>query len=325
MKYDVVDRITLSPGTDEYKKYVQLHNGLIKLNSEAIDAQYVWVALNGQLLTPSVDYYVTDNKNYVKINNTIAENDVVQVIQFAANKTQNKFGWSQFKDMLNRTHYKRLSDKENVTLATELHEYDQTITVINGDNLPAPVAGSRQPAVIFIDRERIEYFVRNGDTISQFRRGTLGTGVKAVYPADTKVFNASGVNSMPYRDETKSTVFTADGTTATYELDFTPNNINEFEVFVAGKRLRKNAISSYTFNDVNGPTAQDSPEGDTTLAPEFSLNGSTLQLLNTPIQNTKVIVVRKQGQIWTDPGTALADSDSNISRFLRAATVDLPR
>ena len=325
LKYDVVDRITLSPGTDEYKKYVQLHNGLIKLNSEAIDAQYVWVALNGQLLTPSVDYYVTDNKNYVKINNTIAENDVVQVIQFAANKTQNKFGWSQFKDMLNRTHYKRLSDKENVTLATELHEYDQTITVINGDNLPAPVAGSRQPAVIFIDRERIEYFVRNGDTISQFRRGTLGTGVKAVYPADTKVFNASGVNSMPYRDETKSTVFTADGTTATYELDFEPNNTNEFEVFVAGKRLRKNAISSYTFDDVNGPTAQDSPEGDTTLAPEFSLNGSTLQLLNTPIQNTKVIVVRKQGQIWTDPGTALADSESSIAKFLRASTVDLPR
>ena len=29
---------------------------------------------------------------------------------------------------------------------------------------------------------------------------------------------------------------------------FTPNNVNEFEVFVAGKRLRKNSISSYVFS-----------------------------------------------------------------------------
>ena len=36
--------------------------------------------------------------------------------------------------MLNRTHYKRLTDKENITLATDLHPHDQSITVVNGEN-----------------------------------------------------------------------------------------------------------------------------------------------------------------------------------------------
>jgi hypothetical protein len=325
ISYDVVDRINLVPGTEEYQKYIHLHNGLIKLNQEAIDAQYLWVSINGQLLTPSVDYFVTDNKQYVKIESTISENDVVQVVHFAASKTQNKFGWSQFKDMLNRTHYIRINNEEEVTLAKDLYQYDQSITVINGEALPSPVAGSTKPAIIMIDGERIEYFVRNGNVISQFRRGTLGTGVKNMYPADTVVLNISGKNSMPYKDETLTTIFTADGTSSTYELDFTPNNINEFEVFVAGKRLRKNSINNYIFNEVTGPVALDSPEGDETLSAEFTINSNQLVLTSTPIQNTKVIVVRKQGQRWSNPGIALADSDSNISRFLRAATVDLPR
>ena len=325
INYDVIDRINLVPGTDEYQKYIHLHNGLIKLNQEAIDAQYLWVSINGQLLTPSVDYFVTDNKQYVKIESTISENDVVQVVHFAASKTQNKFGWSQFKDMLNRTHYIRINNEEEVTLAKDLYQYDQSITVINGEALPSPVAGSLKPAIIMIGGERIEYFVRNGNVISQFRRGTLGTGVKNMYPADTVVLNISGKNSMPYKDETLTTIFTADGTSSTYELDFTASNINEFEVFVAGKRLRKNSINNYIFNEITGPVSQDSPEGDETISAEFTVNGNQLVLTTTPTQNTKVIVVRKQGQQWTEPGTALADSDSNISRFLRAARVDLPR
>ena len=302
-----------------------MQGGLIKLNQEAIDAQYIWVSINNELLIPSVHYFVTDNKMYVKIIKKIEENDTVQVVHFAAPKTQNKFGWSQFKDMLNRTHYKRLTDKENISLAVDLYEYDQSITVVNGENLPAPVAGSRIPAVLFIEGERIEYFVRNGNVISQFRRGTLGTGVKHMYSEGTKVLNSGAENTMPYKDETITTIFTADGYSKTYTLDFTPSNVNEFEVFVAGKRLRKNIIDNYKFDDTNGPISQDSPEGDETLSAEFSVNGNQLTLLDMPLLNTKIIVIRKQGKIWKETGTAMAESDSDIAKFLRAATVDLPR
>jgi hypothetical protein len=143
-----------------------------------------------------------------------------------------------------------------------------------------------------------------------------------VYLEGENVYNQGPTATMPYKDETLTTQFIADGTTATYSLDFIPTSANEFEVFVGGRRLRKNAISSYVMPN---PTAQDSPEGDATLAAEFSVDGSTLTLLETPIENVKVIVVRRQGILWNTPGTPLGESDTDISRFLRAATVDLPR
>ena len=127
---------------------------------------------------------------------------------------------------------------------------------------------------------------------------------------------------MPYKDETLTTVFTADGTSSVYTLDFTSTSVNEFEVFVAGKRLRKNTISSYDFTNL---VAQDSPEGDVTLPAEFSVDGDTLTLLETPPENVKVTVVRRQGIEWTSPGTPLGESESDIARFLRASTVSLPR
>ena len=127
---------------------------------------------------------------------------------------------------------------------------------------------------------------------------------------------------MPYKDETITTIFAGDGTTSIFELDFAPQSIDEFEVFVAGKRLRKNAISSYNFETL---VAQDSPEGDVTLAAEFSLQGSALTLLNAPAENQKIIVIRRQGKIWSEQGTPLSQADTDIGRFLRATSVDLPR
>ena len=67
IEYDVVDRINLTPGTEVYQKYLHLQGGLIKLNQEAIDAPIYMGIINNELLIPSVHYFVTDNKMYVKI------------------------------------------------------------------------------------------------------------------------------------------------------------------------------------------------------------------------------------------------------------------
>jgi hypothetical protein len=224
--------------------------------------------------------------------------------------------------MLNRTHYKRLDDTAGIQLVTDLNWYDQKIIISDGSTLPIPDATSSVPGVIFIGGERIEYFVRNDNVLSQLRRGTLGTGVKDTHIEGTTVFNSGLTSVMPYKDETLTTQFIADGISSTYTLDFVASSINEFEVFVGGKRLRKNAISSYV--SLN-PTYQDSPEGDVTLPAEFSVNGSTLTLTTTPTENVKVTVVRRSGIIWTNPGTQLSKADSDIARFLRDSTVDLPR
>tara|TARA_B110000090_G_scaffold78344_1_gene89240 strand:+ start:4696 stop:19641 length:14946 start_codon:yes stop_codon:yes gene_type:complete len=340
-QYDIVDRVSLTVGTANWYQYNHIQAGLIELSKPALDAQYVWITLNGNLLIPSVHYYVTDNKRYVKINVDIQTNDVVELLHFADPVLANKYGWSQFKDMLNRTHYKRLDDRNGVMLATDLTWYDQSITVTDGSTLPEPTPQSRVPGILFINGERIEYFVRNGNVLSQLRRGTLGTGVKATYLAGENVYNQGPSATIPYKDETLTAQFLADGETATYALDFDPTDTQQyplkpgqtiydlFEVFVAGKRLRKDAISSYVQPIKNGDgiqvIAQDSPEGDVTLPAEFSVDGSTLTLTVTPTENVKVTVVRRQGVRWTEPGISLSDAESDISRFLRAATVDLPR
>lgn len=327
--YDVVERTPVNIESDKYFEIRQLRNGLIPLRSRAVDAQYVWVVRNGDLLNPSVDYSVTENGRYIKLVDTLDENDVIETIHFANATVKNKFGWRQFKDMLNRTAYHRLDGTKNYVLTKDLNWYDRSITLDDASNLPNP-QGNRNPGVIFIQGERIEYFVRDGNVLKQLRRGTLGTGVPTVHVAGTEVYDQSRDSIMPYKDEILTTIFDGDETTDSFELDFTPSSVNDFEVFVAGRRLRKNSVSAYRFEYAeNGNTissiAQDSPEGDVTLPAEFTVAGSTLTLIDPPGANQKIIVVRKIGKLWTDPGTPLSSADTDIGRFLRARTVDLPR
>ena len=113
---DVVTRNPITIGTDNYAEYHQLTNGIIKLRKLAIDAEYVWIVVNGTLLTPSVDYYLQDDRQTVRIVTDINANDVVELIHFSNDVIVPKFGYRQFKDMLNRTHFKRLGDDVEYTL-----------------------------------------------------------------------------------------------------------------------------------------------------------------------------------------------------------------
>ena len=135
--------------------------------------------------------------------------DVVQVIHFADNVIVDKFGWRQFKDMLNRTHYKRISD--TYSLAQDLNWYDKSIHVVDATGLPEPEYNAKYPGVIFIEGERIEYFNRTGNELRQIRRGTLGTGVKDLYEAGTDLMEQGVDQTMPYQDETEVLTVTAGG------------------------------------------------------------------------------------------------------------------
>ena len=50
--------------------------------------------------------------------------------------------------------------------------------------------------------------------------------------------------------------------------------------------------------------------------PEFTVTGTTLTITEST-KNAKVIIIRKQGRIWSDPGTQLSKAEGNIARFLR--------
>jgi hypothetical protein len=320
--FDVVTRNPITVGTDNYSEYHQLTNGIIKLRKAAIDAEYVWVTLNGDLLTPSVDYYLQDDKMSIRILKDINLNDVVELIHFSNSTIVGKFGYRQFKDMLNRTHFKRLGDDVEYLLAENLNWYDTKIFVSGAAGLPVPNKDKGIPGIVFIGGERIEYYLKEDNVLRQLRRGTLGTGIKPLHSAGAQVLDQSIYQTVPYKDETTSQTFTADGSTNSYTIDFIPNNVNEFEIFAGGRRLRKNSISSF---DVTQDL--DSPEGDITLAAEFSVDGVTpvVTLTTTPAINTKITVVRRIGKRWTDPGTPLRLQENNIGRFLRNKEVTLPK
>ena len=175
---------------------------------------------------------------------------------------------------------------------------------------------------MFINGERIEYLIKQGNVLRQIQRGTLGTGVASIHEAGSDVYNQGPMQTAPYMDQTIVDEQVGDGSTTVFPLAFTPNSVNEFEVFVAGKRLRKNAIQQF-----NPTLDQDSPEADETAPAEFSVDGTTASviLLNTPAVNANIKIVRRQGKRWTDPGISLNDAESLVARFFKAEKVELPK
>jgi hypothetical protein len=321
INYDIIARDTLVVDSTNYFEYQNLTNGIIRLRQSAADAQYVWVAVNGTVLSPSVDYKVSNDQQFLKIENNLQLNDVIDIVHFTAPKYTAKFGYRQFKDMLNRTHYKRLGNDNKYYITQTLHWYSQEIFLGDTTGLTEPNVTLGRPGVLFVDGERIEYFLLFPDRVGQLRRGTLGTGIKSSYDAGTEVFDQSAFQTVPYKDETITEIFTSDGSTENITLSWVPQSVNEFEIFVAGKRLRKNSIRSY-----NPTLGMDSPEADVVLPAEFSVTGTstTCTLLVAPPVNTKIIVVRRIGKLWNS-NTPLSQTENDIARFLRAKEVSLPQ
>lgn len=212
-KFDVVERTQMSEGSEGYYEYRTLKNGLIRLREQAVDVAYIWVSVNGTLLTPTADYVLLENKRYIKMITPLADDDVVDIIHFSNPPVSSKFGWRIFKDMLNRYHYKRLGSGINYVLAEPLRYFDKIITLETAESLPTPALSSRIPGVIFINGERIEYFRRDGNVLKQIRRGTLGTGVKTIHSAGDSVYNQSIDANIPYKDE----VVTFEASAGTYK------------------------------------------------------------------------------------------------------------
>ena len=108
--------------------------------------------------------------------------------------------------------------------------------------------------------------------------------------------------------------------------------MNEFDVFVAGKRLRKaipvdpnNTTADYNYYVYDETKDQDSPGGDVVVAPEFTIQNNILTVVNAPLNNTEVKIIRKTGKIWNDDGVSLANSKNTISKFLTDSTYKLAR
>jgi hypothetical protein len=318
-----VDRLTpsisLVPGTREYFEISGKLGGTFKLRQTALAGDFVWIIKNGELLMNNVDYTLEDDRITIRLAEYINTTDTIEVMAFTNTVVTESFGYMQFKDMLNRVHYKRLNKDKTTLLAKGLSQLDKEIEVEDSSVLDEPNPARNLPGIIELNGERIEYFTKIGNVLGQLRRGTLGTGVPEYHSSGLMIQNLGPSETIPYKDSYVVKTVASDGLSDSVTLPYIPN-LNSVEVFVGGYRLKKNDYVIY--NNLEYPY---SPEGDQVLPAEFSTTGTTvLKLTTVPVEGVRIVVVKKQGKLWNDLGKRLATSDNPVANFVKAVNVVLP-
>ena len=251
---NVTSNVVLVADTLEYYYYKEIQSGLIKLDSAVADDNYIWVIQNNTLLVPSIDFKVTADKLSIQLARSPLISDTITLITFGNNILTAGIAYQQFKDMLNRTHFKRLSANKRTTLHRQLKWNDLSIVLTDATNFDDPNPAKNLPGVIEIRGERIEYFSKVGNVLSKLRRGTLGTGVYNLNPAGEFAQNIGSTETIPYVETSTVEQIISDGshivnlgfapsksaTTWTYASGYSSNipsgygQCNDIEVFVGG-------------------------------------------------------------------------------------------
>ena len=278
--------------TQRREVFEGVYSGEFYLESTPTKSDYVFVWLNGNTLIQGHDYLVEGNKIKIYSKNVLLT-DRIDVMYFKAVSAINAVGYRIFKDMLNRTFYKRISQTHTTRLSLPLDIGDETITVDDGSKLN-PVDGSTlKPGVIFIDKERIEYFYKNGNVLGNLRRGTLGTGIKA-HASGAQVVDAGAQQTVPYADTINTKTYTGDGSTVTFTTTYAPSSASELDIFIGGQRLLLTSEDGSTNN--------------------YTVDGSTtsVTLSSAPASGVQVKILQKRGQVWYAPGENTASDGTGL-------------
>ena len=251
---------------------------------------------------------------------------------FALDTAVKATGFRMFKDMLNRIFYKRISKNATTEIAEDIVLGASEIQVKDGTKLAQPQQiissdGSTittiVPGVIFIDKERIEYFIKSNNLLSQIRRGTLGTGIKE-HSSGVEVVDASGTQPIPYADTVNTATFTGDGNTvaftATQTLTSTLNQnvtatgipADQIDIFIGGQRLLMTSEDGSTIN--------------------YSISGNVITLSKAPASGTQVKILHKKGQVWYTAGPdgnpangqGLQSSTTQPAKFIAGEPTNAP-
>jgi hypothetical protein len=225
---------SIVPQSPEYFTYRNIFGGILKLESTVLSEDCVWVIKNETLLTPSIDYVL--NSDYSSITLAVNPNitDKIKIIVFGGNILTSGISYMQFKDMLNRTSYIRLSANKQTKLAADLRATDKTIIVEDASNFDTPNPALNKPGIIEIRGERIEYFTLQGNVLGQLRRGTLGTGVPKLHKQGSVVQDIGTSETIFYNDTVLTQQIVSNGTNIVNNLNYVPSKIDGNWVFESG-------------------------------------------------------------------------------------------
>jgi hypothetical protein len=324
-------------------------SGRYLLSRTVLNSNYLWVEVNGSNLTNNYDYKIdADGQTLILSDSFILKpTDNVVVMSISDITSQSILGYRMFKDSLGRTSYKRLSLQNTTQLAQPLTSTDTTITVVDASVLGHPNISRNQPGILLIFGERIEYYVKTGNVLSQIKRGTFATGVRSLYPAGTAVIDQSPQQNIPVLDYTQTERIITSVSTATFDL----NNINfttalntasgnlihgistsssalldsQIQVFYQGKQLTR-PEDPLTLHDPN--IAYDSGEynSDIIQPAGYYIDTNTHQLILSTATSigSQIEVVRNVTALWIDHTVPMHDNSTEQVKFLLERPAALP-
>jgi hypothetical protein len=324
-----------------------------KLPRPPLDTAYVWVYVNGTRLTQDQDYRIILPRSVVYIDTEVTASDIVKIVNFGSSIHKDPVAYEIYKDMLNFNHFKRYSKTNAVRLVRQLNYFDTEILVTDASALYQPAADRNLPGIVIINDERIEYLAKTGNLLSGLRRGALGTAIAEVHDIDSYIIDVSASETVPYNEEQFRNDFVSDGSSLLIgPLDYVPSKssrqffrsvntqgeyvsipenygaCDDIEVFVAGRRLRKDSASVYD-EDLGGT----SPDADITIEAEFSVDGtsSSIRLTNAVAAGTRITIIKRIGRIWYERADATAsrgktflENDTPFVRFINEKSSELP-
>jgi hypothetical protein len=304
------------------ERFVGQISNQYRMQRPILDSAYVWVAYNGMSLTVDLDYSVSADGYTVILRNGIYQslNDSVTITSFAVPPSQ-LTSFRIFKDMLGRTHYKRLSAENSTVLAQDLLITADYIAVVDGSILTPPDIENNRPGVVMINNERIEFFTLTGNRLGQLRRGTLGTLPSTAYAAGSAVIDQGKNQTMPFKEyiQTTSTIITT-STQVTFDLspfinfNTSTSYSDQVEVRYGGRTLLKPGLVT-VYHD-NNKAYDSTSTADTVLTPEFTITNtaSVLTLNFEPTAGIKLEVVMRNSKLLENspPAMKFLDETSAI-------------
>ena len=297
-----------------------------KMQRAVVNSAYVWVTYNGIPLIANLDYSVSPDGYYVLIRKGLYQGSTDNIIitsfaQVAAQLTAYRI----FKDMLGRTHYKRLSSDNSTVLVQDLLITDNTILVQDASVLTPATTATNTPGIILVNGERIEFFTINGNELGQLRRGTLGTMPRTVHHALSAVIDQGQMQTMPFVEFTQNySTVTTTSTELTFNLagqiqfNTSTSYADQIEVYYGGVLLLKPSLVTIE-HDFN--KSYDSTDSEKQMSPGFNMTGTTLVLSTTsnftPVAGVKLEVISRNSKVF-------GDNSSPEMKFLLSKPAALP-
>lgn len=279
-RYEAMDIIS-----DEYQGGAAEY----KLLKQPLGLGYVWVYLNGQRLTVNFDYSISIPTSILKLSVDTTADDIIKIIVFGTEVYRPTSAFEIHKDILNNFTFNSYSITD-VELAEELFYYEDYIKVTDASTLQEPQKYKNIPGTVMIDGERIEYMVKEGNVLSQLRRGVAGTSTKEEYAVGTKVINLGRNTNLPYNDVEQRAlfnsnsfinVFSANGVDTEYHLTFDVLYDESLHVYVNDKLTTE-------YNVVGNVLVFDVAPVDGTIIKATSLLIGPLNF--TPVKTTRAWV-----------------------------------